>query len=174
MVICGMRLYRPPVPFPDSRGSSCNAANLSGHPAQLQVGQVRAMVFQNGPNVSVELESTPGYGVSSPMGVYSRTGRPGPSLKLLLDEEGRVYFSTDLGLGLVRSQDVIQVADGIEKGCGILFLSDPLRCPISTASFEAQPKPDSRMTRGGTPSFSLDSPGRPCLLAASGDGVLQV
>ena len=75
------------------------------------------------------------------MGACSLKRGAWPSLKIVcwMKKEGSIL--DNLGLGLVHSQDVIQVADGIEKGCGILFLSDPLRCPISTASFEAQPKP---------------------------------
>ena len=77
-----------------------------------------AWFFQNGPQrVYVELESTPWIWRIQPDGcLQSQTGCLAVPENCLLDEEGRVYFSTDLGLGLVHSQDVIQVADGIEKG----------------------------------------------------------
>ena len=74
--------------------------------------------FQNGPQrVYVELESTPWIWRIQPDGsLQSHTGRAAAPQCCLLDEEGRVYFATDLGLGLVHSQDVIQVVEGIDKG----------------------------------------------------------
>ena len=38
----------------------------------------------------------------------------GPALRL--DEAGRVYLQTDLGMGLVHSQDVVLVAAAVEQG----------------------------------------------------------
>ncbi len=34
----------------------------------------------------------------------------------LLDESGRLYLVTDLGLGLVHTSDMAQAADAVERG----------------------------------------------------------
>ncbi len=74
--------------------------------------------FQNGPQrVYVELECTPWIYRLDPTGfVYTHTGHPIAASRCLLDEKGKVYLVTDLGLGLVHSADVGLVADQIEKG----------------------------------------------------------
>jgi hypothetical protein len=74
--------------------------------------------FQNGPQrVYVELEFTPWvWRVSTDGSVAAHTGQPAGVQALLTDEAGRVYLLTDLGLGLVHTQDVGLVADAIEQG----------------------------------------------------------
>lgn len=74
--------------------------------------------FQNGPQrVFVELEATPWiWRVSSQTKVHSHSGAPVTVQQCLLDETGRVYLQTSLGLGLVHSQDVACVAEVIEAG----------------------------------------------------------
>jgi hypothetical protein len=74
--------------------------------------------FQNGPQrVYVELEVTPWvWRLAAGDRVTSHTGRPAEVKACLLDELGRVYLDTDLGVGLIHSQDVLQAADAIERG----------------------------------------------------------
>lgn len=74
--------------------------------------------FQNGPQrVYVELEATPWiWRLDADSGVHSHTGRAARVHACLLDDEGRVYLDTDIGLGLIHSQDVLQAADAIEQG----------------------------------------------------------
>ncbi|MDR2154132.1 MAG: DUF2946 family protein [Burkholderiaceae bacterium] len=74
--------------------------------------------FQNGPQrVYVELEFTPWiWRVASDGGVAAHTGQPVQARELLTDEAGRVYLLTDLGFGLVHTQDVGLVADAVEQG----------------------------------------------------------
>ena len=74
--------------------------------------------FQNGPQrVYVELESTPfifrldEYFVPS-----AHTGQTSTVRACLVDELGRVYLHTPLGLGLVHTLDVGLVAQAIEQG----------------------------------------------------------
>lgn len=74
--------------------------------------------FQNGPQrVYVELEVTPWVWRLDTSGqVSSHTGQPAEVKACLVDEQGRVYLDTHLGMGLVHSQDVLQAADAIERG----------------------------------------------------------
>lgn len=74
--------------------------------------------FQNGPQrVYVELECTPWiWRIDADGGLCSHTGRSAIAMACLLDDEGRVYLASDIGLGLVHTLDVGQVADAIERG----------------------------------------------------------
>ncbi|MGR4872209.1 DUF2946 family protein [Variovorax sp. LARHSF232] len=75
--------------------------------------------FQNGPQrVYVELEATPWIWRLGDGGlqVSAHTGAPVQVAACLVDEEGRVYLHTSLGLGLVHTQDVGAAADAIEQG----------------------------------------------------------
>ncbi len=74
--------------------------------------------FQNGPQrVYVELECAPWvWRVQADGAVTAHTGAPAQPHALWLDEAGRVYLQTDLGMGLVHSQDVVLVAAAVEQG----------------------------------------------------------
>ena len=74
--------------------------------------------FQNGPQrVFVELEATPWVWRIQPDGrVHAHTGAPAQVRACVLDEEGHVYLETDLGFGLVHTQDVALAAEAIEVG----------------------------------------------------------
>lgn len=74
--------------------------------------------FQNGPQrVYIELECTPWvWRIQPDFTLRSHTGQIAVSSACLLDEAGRVYLATDIGLGLVHSQDVVDAATAIEQG----------------------------------------------------------
>ncbi|KAB2889699.1 MAG: DUF2946 family protein [Burkholderiaceae bacterium] len=74
--------------------------------------------FQNGPQrVYVELEATPlVWRVLPGGGVQAQTGRTAEPTECLLDEDGRVYLASALGLGLVHSLDMHLVAEAVEQG----------------------------------------------------------
>lgn len=74
--------------------------------------------FQNGPQrVYVDLEDTPHVWRLQPDGrVVSHTGLPAQVRDCLLDEKGRLYLDTDLGLGLVHTADMGLAADAVEAG----------------------------------------------------------
>jgi hypothetical protein len=74
--------------------------------------------FQNGPQrVYVELEATPWiWRVEADGTVRAHTGQPATVQRCELDEGGRVYLQTDLGFGLVHTQDVGRVAELVEAG----------------------------------------------------------
>ena len=74
--------------------------------------------FQNGPQrVYVELELTPYvWRLNNDHEPIAQTGEMTIVRACLMDEVGRVYLETDLGLGLVHSMDVGHVADALEQG----------------------------------------------------------
>ena len=75
--------------------------------------------FQNGPQrVYVELEAVPYIWRLQPDGsILAHTGAgAGAVQQSLLDEFGRLYLVTELGLGLVHTSDMGQAADAVERG----------------------------------------------------------
>ena len=76
--------------------------------------------FQNGPQrVYVELEATPfiwRITAAPDFAVAAHTGQPARVKCCVLDTQGRVYLETDLGFGLVHTQDVTHAADAVEQG----------------------------------------------------------
>jgi hypothetical protein len=75
--------------------------------------------FQNGPQrVYLELEVTPMVWRLQPDGrVLAHTGQDaGPVQRCLLDEHGRVYLVTALGVGLVHTSDMALAGDAVEAG----------------------------------------------------------
>lgn len=90
--------------------------------------------FQNGPQrVFVELEATPWiWRLQAPesalapdapsarpmpqVNVHTHSGTPVEWGACLLDETGRLYLHTTLGLGLVHTQDMTVAADWVEAG----------------------------------------------------------
>jgi len=79
--------------------------------------------FQNGPQrVYVELEAAPlvwRVAEEADGGGFSVTAHTGTAAKVsgcLLDEDGRLYLASPMGLGLVHTQDVGIAAEAIERG----------------------------------------------------------
>lgn len=75
--------------------------------------------FQNGPQrVFVELACSPWVWRIEPSGsVFSHNSqRPNKVLETLVDELGRLYLFTELGLGLVHTQDMDVAADHVASG----------------------------------------------------------
>lgn len=74
--------------------------------------------FQNGPQrVYVELEVAPWVWRLSPQGrLTSHTGLPASFRAAWLDEAGRLFIETDVGVGLLHTQDVHLAADMIDAG----------------------------------------------------------
>lgn len=104
--------------FPQSKGTLLQHEKLIAFiERNYEVDAQGQWFFQNGPQrVYVELECTPWiWRIDTDRGVHSHTGRTAAATACLLDDEGRVYFVTDIGLGLVHTLDVGQVADVIER-----------------------------------------------------------
>jgi hypothetical protein len=75
--------------------------------------------FQNGPQrVYVELEAAPLVWRLGPQpgDVRSHTGRPARVRAAWLDESGRLFLDSDIGFGIVHTQDMNEAADAIEAG----------------------------------------------------------
>jgi hypothetical protein len=74
--------------------------------------------FQNGPQrVYVELQATPWiWRVQGDESVRSHTGAPAQVKACFVDESGRLYLQTDLGFGLVHTQDIVQASEAVEAG----------------------------------------------------------
>jgi hypothetical protein len=75
--------------------------------------------FQNGPQrVYVELAHTPWVWRLQPDGaVLAHTGQDaGTVQQSLLDEKGRLYLVTALGIGLVHTSDMALAGDAVEQG----------------------------------------------------------
>lgn len=101
--------------------------------------------FQNGPQrVYVQLEAAPWvwrlrWDGSTPQ-LASHTGREAAVRSSWLDGEGRLYLDTDLGFGIVHSQDMLDAAHAIEAG---LWDPQPLAAADAPARFGyvLEPKP---------------------------------
>jgi hypothetical protein len=109
-------------PFPNEKGSMLRHDKLIDfihrNYAPDDEGQ---WFFQNGPQrVYVELEAAPWvWRVDDDVGIVSHTGvavTSDDTVTVLLDETGRLYVATSMGLGLVHTQDVGLAADAIEQG----------------------------------------------------------
>lgn len=74
--------------------------------------------FQNGPQrVYVELEAAPWiWRLDARFTPTAHTGQSTRVLACLVDEAGKVYLHTPLGLGLVHTLDVADVARALEEG----------------------------------------------------------
>ena len=89
--------------------------------------------FQNGPQrVYVELEATPYVWRVDPapgFAVAAHTGQAARVQRCLLDEQGRLYLDTDLGLGLVHTLDMAHAADAVECGLWVPQLVQAAELP---------------------------------------------
>lgn len=74
--------------------------------------------FQNGPQrVYVELEATPlVMRVGTDFSVAAHTGKAARVQRCIVDDRGWLYLDTDIGFGLVHTQDVGIAAGAIEQG----------------------------------------------------------
>lgn len=105
--------------FPQSKGDLLRHEKLIDFIGRNYEADARGQwYFQNGPQrVYVELERAPWIlRIQPDQTLRTHTGRDVSPGACLLDDEGYVYFETDLGLGLLHSQDVALVAEAIEQG----------------------------------------------------------
>jgi hypothetical protein len=106
-------------PFPAAKGSLLKHDKLIEFIHRNYAADAQGQwFFQNGPQrVYVELEVTPWIWRLQPEGgVLSHTGTQARVQGSLLDESGRLYLVTDLGIGLVHSADMNLAADAVEAG----------------------------------------------------------
>lgn len=109
-------------PFPVAKGSRIEHTKLREFIERNYLADdAGCWFFQNGPQrVFVELEAAPWVWRVSPTGdtvrVRSHTGVPATFGSAWLDEGGRLYLATDLGFGIVHTQDMLLAAAAVESG----------------------------------------------------------
>ncbi len=133
-------------PFPQIKGSRVAHEKLKAFIERNYEADARGRwYFQNGPQrVYVQLEAAPWVWRLQWMPaltVTSHTGRAAQVGSSWLDEEGRLYLDTDLGLGTVHSQDMLDAALAIEQG---LWAPEPLVAADAPMrfGFVREPGPD--------------------------------
>lgn len=110
-------------PFPQVKGSRILHDKLKAFIHRNYLADERGQwYFQNGPQrVYVELELAPwvwrlqARGQGAPE-VAAHTGQVAQVAAALLDEHGRLFLATDLGLGVVHTLDMAEAADAVESG----------------------------------------------------------
>jgi hypothetical protein len=77
-----------------------------------------AWFFQNGPQrVYVELEAAPWvWRVGPAFGLTTHTGLHATAGGVWLDEQGRLFIDSGIGIGLVHTQDMHEAARAVEAG----------------------------------------------------------
>ena len=107
-------------PFPEVKGSLLRHEKLVEFIHRNYESDERGCwFFQNGPQrVYIELEAAPWvWRLGEGLAVTSHSGRAAAAVRsCVLDEQGRFYLETDLGLGLVHTLDMEQAADAVEQG----------------------------------------------------------
>ena len=108
-------------PFPQNKGSRIEHRKLlefiERNVASDEAGN---WYFQNGPQrVYLQLEASPwvwrvGAGPGAP--VHSHTGLATTVKSTWLDETGRLFLDTDIGYGIVHTQDMLYAAQAVESG----------------------------------------------------------
>lgn len=110
-------------PFPQVKGSRILHDKLKAFIHRNYLADESGQwYFQNGPQrVYVELELAPwvwrlqARGPGAPE-VATHTGLVAQAAAALLDEHGRLFLATDLGLGVVHTLDMAEAADAVESG----------------------------------------------------------
>jgi hypothetical protein len=108
-------------PFPRIKGSRIQHDKLLAFiHRNYGCDEQGAWFFQNGPQrVYLELEAAPWVwrvDAAAPWALTSHTGLTAQFKACWLDEHGRLFVDTDLGLGLVHSLDMGPAADAVQAG----------------------------------------------------------
>ncbi len=109
-------------PFPEAKGSRIEHRRLREFIERNYAADAAGCwYFQNGPQrVYVELECAPWvWRLTEPdagLAIESHTGQAAQFESAWLDAAGRLFLTTDLGLGLVHSADMERASRAIENG----------------------------------------------------------
>jgi len=106
-------------PFPQVKGSRLEHEKLLAFIGRnYEHDEAGCWFFQNGPQrVYVALEAAPWVWRLQPDGrLLSHTGAPAAYTSAWMDEAGRLFIDTDLGLGLLHSLDVEAAASLVDSG----------------------------------------------------------
>ncbi|MBL8286593.1 MAG: DUF2946 family protein [Rubrivivax sp.] len=108
-------------PFPQVKGSRIQHDKLLAfiHRNYAHDGD-GAWFFQNGPQrVYVQLEAAPyvwRIGDAPPWPLTAHTGLAAQPRQAWVDERGRLFIDSDIGLGIVHTLDMGAAADAVEQG----------------------------------------------------------
>ena len=108
-------------PFPQVKGSRIQHEKLLEFIQRNYESDARGhWYFQNGPQrVYVQLEAAPWVWrlmwTGGAITVTSHSGRAAQVRSVWLDEAGRLFLDTDIGFGIVHSQDVFDAAGAVER-----------------------------------------------------------
>jgi hypothetical protein len=110
-------------PFPRVKGSRIEHEKLRDFIGRNYASDADgAWFFQNGPQrVYVELEAAPwvwrlqARSAGAPL-LNSHTGRTAEAMEAFVDEAGRLFVASDIGLGIVHTLDMEAAADAVERG----------------------------------------------------------
>ena len=100
-----------------------------------------AWYFQNGPQrVYVELEAAPFVWrvAATTFALSSHSGLPAALRSTWLDEAGRLFLDTDIGFGLVHTQDMHEAAQAVEAG---VWRPETVACAAMPQRFGFIPSP---------------------------------
>ena len=141
-------------PFPRPKGSRIEHDKLKAFiERNYAVDAQGCWFFQNGPQrVYVQLEAAPwvwrlqwpppdASADNSPAAgpkVTSHTGLAAQVRSCWLDVEGRLYLDSDIGFGIVHSQDMLDAALAIERG---LWQPQPVDAALAPAQFGFEREP---------------------------------
>jgi hypothetical protein len=106
-------------PFPQVKGSRITHDKLIGFIARNYLhDDAGCWFFQNGPQrVYVELEAAPWtWRVQDDGALLSHTGQSAVYRSAWLDEQGRLFVDTELGLGIVHTLDMEPASRAVEAG----------------------------------------------------------
>ena len=111
-------------PFPQVKGSRITHDKLKAFIERNYLAdEAGRWFFQNGPQrVYLQLEAAPWVwrvqwpAQPGPPSVTSHTGLNALVSSCWLDEDGRLYLATDIGFGIVHSQDMLDAAQAVEQG----------------------------------------------------------
>ena len=111
-------------PFPQVKGSRISHDKLKAFIERNYLAdEAGRWFFQNGPQrVYLQLEAAPWVwrvqwpAQPAPPAVTSHPGLNAVVRSCWLDEDGRLYLATDLGFGIVHSQDMLDAAQAVEQG----------------------------------------------------------
>lgn len=109
-------------PFPQVKGSRIQHEKLQDFIQRNYEPDAQGhWFFQNGPQrVYVQLEAAPWVWRlqwrDGQLHMASHTGRPAQVRSVWLDEAGRLFADSDIGFGIVHTQDVLDAAQAVEQG----------------------------------------------------------
>jgi Protein of unknown function (DUF2946) len=106
-------------PFPRVKGSRIEHAKLIDFIGRnYERDGDGAWFFQNGPQrVYVELEAAPWvWRVGADFSLATHSGLPATPRQVWLDDNGRLFIDSAIGLGIVHTQDMHEAARAVEAG----------------------------------------------------------